>query len=288
LSSLCTLLGYTRQAYYSQQQYLQLHNYKDDLLIQQVHKHRQLQPRLGTRKLLVLLQEFIDRHQFKIGRDALFDLLRDHGLLVRKRKRKARTTFSNHSYRKYPNLIRKHQPVGPNLLWVSDITYIELRVDFAYLSLVTDAYSRKIVGYSLNETLCADGSIRALEMAYSTAKDLTSLIHHSDRGIQYCCYAYVDLLEKNGVKISMTENGDPLENAIAERVNGILKDELLQEQYSDFASAVRSIDSAIQIYNSLRPHSSCQMLTPNQAHQKAERLKRTWKNYYKKKEVDMS
>lgn len=287
MSSLCTLLGYTRQAYYSQQQYHQSHKYQGDLLIQQVYKHRQFQPRLGTRKLVVMLQEFIDCHHFKIGRDALFDLLRDHGLLVRKRKRKAKTTFSNHIYRKYPNLIRGFEPTGPNQLWVSDITYIIVGTDFAYLSLVTDAYSRKIVGYHLNETLGADGSVRALQMAFLTAEDLKNLIHHSDRGIQYCCYEYVGLLEKNGVKISMTENGDPLENAIAERVNGILKDELLQQRYSDFASAQRSIDRAVEIYNTLRPHSSCEMLTPNQAYQKTGRLKRTWKNYYKKKEVTM-
>jgi putative transposase len=282
------LLGYTRQAFYSQQQYQQQQNYEADLIIQQVQKHRFLQPRLGTRKLVVLLQYFVKEHKIKLGRDALFDLLREHQLLVRKRKKTMQTTFSKHRFYKYPNLIRQYEPLAPNLLWVSDITYITLDKSFAYLSLITDAYSRKIIGFYLAETLEAIGCINALKMAVAVCPDYSQLTHHSDRGIQYCSHNYVDLLQANHIKISMTENGDPLENAIAERVNGILKEELLQQQYPDFKTAQLSVAKAITIYNSLRPHSSCEMLTPQKAHLQTGRLKKHWKNYYKKEEVTMT
>jgi transposase InsO family protein len=279
------LLGYTRQAFYGQQQYQQQQIYEADLIIQQVQKHRLLQPRLGTRKLVVLLQHFVKQHNIKLGRDALFDLLREHQLLVRKRKRTVQTTFSKHRFHKYPNLIKQYEPLAPNLLWVSDITYVILNESFAYLSLITDAYSRKITGFFLAETLEAIGCINALQMAIAGCPDCSKLIHHSDRGMQYCSLNYVDLLQANHMKISMTENGDPLENAIAERVNGILKEELLQQQYPDFKTAQLSVAKAITIYNALRPHSSCNMLTPQTAHLQTGVLKKHWKNYYKKKEV---
>ena len=159
---------------------------------------------------------------------------------------------------------------------------------FAYLSLITDAYSRKITGFYLSKTLEAKGTIEALKMAIKNCSDTKNLIHHSDRGVQYCCADYVKLLQNKNIKISMTENGDPLENAIAERVNGILKEELIQAKYNSFEDAQKSVAKAIVIYNSLRPHSSCSMLTPNEAHKKEGELKKHWKNYYKKKEVVMA
>lgn len=252
-----------------------------------MRKHRSFQPRIGTRKLVVLLQGFIKQHGIKLGRDGLFDLLREHQLLIRKRKRTVQTTFSKHWYQKYPNLIRQYEPLAPNLLWVSDITYITLADGFAYLSLITDAYSRKIVGYYLSSTLEAIGCINALQMALGGCHDHSQLIHHSDRGVQYCSSNYVDLLKSKQIKISMTENGDPLENALAERVNGILKEELLDQKYPDYKTAQQSVAKAIIIYNGLRPHSSCNMLTPQIAHLQAGVLKKHWKNYYKKKEVEM-
>ncbi len=282
------MLGYTRQAFYGQQQYHQQQIYEADLVIQQVQKHRLLQMRLGTRRLMVLLQEFVKDHAIKLGRDALFDLLREHKLLIRRRKRTVQTTFSRHWLHKYPNLIKQYEPLAPNLLWVSDITYITLEENFAYLSLITDAYSRKVVGFYLAETLEANGCINALKMAIAGCSDCCQLVHHSDRGIQYCSLNYVDLLQKNQIKISMTENGDPLENAIAERVNGILKEELLQQKYIDFKTAQLSVAKSVIIYNSLRPHSSCNMLTPQMAHLQTGVLKKHWKNYYKKKEVSMA
>jgi putative transposase len=274
LSSLCTLLGYTRQAFYGHQQSHLQQACEAELIIQQVQKHRLLQPRLGTRKLVVLLQNFMKDHNIKSGRDALFDLLRDHHLLIKRRKRKVQTTFSKHWYQKYPNLIKQYEPLSPNLLWVSDITYITLEEDFAYLSLITDAYSRKIVGFYLAETLEAIGCTNALQMAIGGCSDYSRLIHHSDRGVQYCSLNYVDLLKCNHIKISMTENGDPLENAIAERVNGILKEELLEQKFADFKTAQQQVAKAIVIYNALRPHSSCNMLTPQMAHLQTGPLKK--------------
>lgn len=258
-----------------------------ELVVQEVLRHRVLQPKVGTRKLIVMLQDFVGRHGIKMGRDALFSLLGERGLLVRKRKRKAVTTYSKHWLRKYPNLIREFVPPAPNRLWVSDITYIVVAEGFAYLSLVTDAYSHKITGFYLSKTLEAKGTVLALGMAIKSCADTTNLIHHSDRGVQYCCADYVDALQQKSIKISMTENGDPLENAIAERVNGILKEELLQVRYDRFEEAKKSVGKAITVYNTVRLHSSCDMLTPIEAHKKEGELKKHWKNYYKKKEVVM-
>ena len=181
--------------------------------------------------------------------------LSEHNLLVRKKKRrKPITTFSDHWMRKYPNLIEGFYPTAPNQLWVSDITYIIVGNGFAYLSLITDAYSRKIVGFYLSIDLSAEGCICALEMALDNNPVLGRLIHHSDRGSQYCCSDYVKILNDNFIKISMTQNGDPRENAIAERVNGILKDELLDKSYLNYQEALRSVSIAISIYNHQRPH----------------------------------
>jgi len=288
LSSLCTLLGYSRQAFYGNQTHRLQLKCEAELIIQQVLKHRKLQPRLGTRKLIVILQDFIKDHNIKLGRDGLFDLLREHQLLIKRRKRIVQTTFSKHWYKKYPNLIRQYEALAPNCLWVSDITYIILSEGFAYLSLITDAYSRKIIGFYLSKTLEAIGCINALQMAIDDCSDVKQVIHHSDRGVQYCSFNYVEILQSHHIKISMTENGDPLENAIAERVNGILKEELLERKYSDFKTAKKDVAKAIVIYNSLRPHSSCDMLTPQIAHMQKGTLKKHWKNYYKKKEVEMA
>jgi putative transposase len=188
------------------------------------------------------MQGFLSAHHFQIGRDAMFDLLSEHGLLITKRKRRGFiTTLSKHRFKKYPNIIRDFIPVAPNQLWVSDITYIHLANGFAYLSLITDAYSRKIVGFFLSRDLSAQGPLNALKMALAGNPNRNGLIHHSDRGVQYCCDAYVKLLLVRKIKISMTQNGDPLENAIAERVNGILKQELLEEMFTDYQLAQKAV-----------------------------------------------
>ncbi len=238
------------------------------------------------------MNTFLLQHDFQIGRDAMFDLLSERGLLVRKRRRSGCvTTFSRHRFKKYPNIIRDFIPIAPNQLWVSDITYIHLQDGFAYLSLITDTYSRKIVGFYLSKDLSARGPLNALKMAIKTNDINTGLIHHSDRGVQYCCDAYVKLLTDEKIKISMTENGDPLENAIAERVNGILKQELLEEVFSDFSTASKHAAIACSTYNHIRPHGSIDDLKPAEAHQMTGPINKRWKNYYqinkKRKEQEM-
>lgn len=277
------MLGYSRQAYYQQKKQSEKESLQHDLLINEVLKIRKIQKRLGGRKLFHKLERFIQEHHISIGRDAFFDLLSERKLLVRKRKRrKPITTFSDHWMRKYPNLIEGFYPTAPNQLWVSDITYIVLVNCFAYLSLVTDAYSRKIVGFYLSMDLSAEGCVKALNMALNSNPVLGKLIHHSDRGSQYCCSDYVKILNDIYIKISMTQNGDPKENAIAERVNGILKDELLDKVYLDYKQAVKGVAVAISTYNHQRPHGSIDYLTPYEAHFRSGELKRRWKNYYSK------
>lgn len=279
LGRLCGLLGQTRQAYYKRIKVRECMALSGDLIIQEVLGLRKRQKRLGGRKLYHLLKEFFEDHSISIGRDGFFDLLRAHLLLVRRRVRKPRTTHSYWGGRKYPNLAKDMVPWKSNQLWVSDITYIRLREGFCYLSLVTDAYSRKIVGFYLSEDLGAGGCVRALSMALETNPEREGLIHHSDRGAQYYSAAYIRLL--GDTRISMTENSDPLENAIAERVNGILKQELLKRRYSNIFEAEKAVAEAISIYNDERPHSSIDMLTPAEAHDRVGELKRRWKNYFR-------
>ena len=284
---LCALLGYSRQAYYQHLKVQSQEALQEDLLVQEVLRIRKTQKRIGVRKLLVMMNVFMQYHCIGIGRDSFFEMLRDQGLLIRRRRRsKPQTTFSHHWLRKYQNLIIGFVPTAPNQLWVSDITYIHLEEGFAYLSLITDAYSHKIVGFYLCEDLTAKGCLKALGMALENNPSRDKLIHHSDRGLQYCSHDYVKLLQDNGIELSMTQNGDPRENAVAERMNGILKDELLEVCYPTFASAQEAIATAISIYNHQRPHSSVDMLTPIVAHTKTGELKKHWKNYYqKRKEV---
>lgn len=239
---------------------------------------------MGGRKLYDLLEDFMLNHQIKMGRDAFFDLLAANRLLVRRRKRKIHTTNSFHWLRKYPNLIKDFIPIKANQLWVSDITYWKIETGFLYISFITDAFSHKIVGYQVAETLEAVESVKALKEAL---KDLTSpvesLIHHSDRGIQYCSSEYVKLLQDKGIKISMTENGDPLENAIAERVNGIIKGEYLEcYQINNLTEAKTLLDQVIQLYNEERPHMSIGSMKPSHVHLTNQKTEKLWKNYYSK------
>ena len=234
----------------------------------------------------MMLGDFMERQGNVLGRDAFFDLLRDHGLLVRKcRKWKPRTTVSGLWMKRYPNLAKDLVPTAANQLWVSDITYIRVGGGFCYLSLITDAYSRKIVGWNLRRDLSAKGCVAALKMAKRDNPKTRDLIHHSDRGLQYYSREYIQTLGK-GVLISMSEKSDPLENAIAERVNGILKQELLAERFSSFQEASAAVEKAVMVYNFQRPHLSIEMLTPAEAHLQTGRLRRFWKNYYWKRQTD--
>ncbi len=264
LHTICGLFGYTRQAYYKSLRRNNAGVVDDCRILVHVDDIRRSMPRLGTRKLHYLLRE----RGLDVSRDRLFDLLRERRLLIRRRKKPTITTDSKHWMRKYPNLIRGFAFQKPNQLWVSDITYIPIEESYGYLSLVTDAYSRKVVGHCLCRDLTAEGPLAALRMALAGLPDgHRGLIHHSDRGTQYCCKDYVSLLKTNYIRISMTENGDPYENALAERVNGILKDEWLNlERFHSLDQAKDRIDQVIRIYNELRPHLSCGMKTPQQVH----------------------
>jgi transposase InsO family protein len=247
------------------------------VVIELVKKTREDQPRLSVRKLQTVLEHDLNRNGIKMGRDALFNLLREFDMLVKTRRYAHYATDSNHSFRKYPNQIKDIKPTAPNRMWVSDITYIESGKGFNYLNLITDAYSRKIVGHYLSENYSVHGTIEALKKALKQNKVEQGLIHHSDRGVQYCSKQYTSILKKKKAIISMTENGSPYENAMAERVNGILKTELLKKKYADKEQAVKAIDKAISIYNNKRPHLSIGMLTPQQAHKQTGELKMMWK-----------
>jgi len=290
LAKLCGWFGITRQAYYQNNWEGISTTLEEDLIIQRVKQIRETHRRMGTRKLYEMLQPFMLEHQIKIGRDALFNMLSANHLLVRKRKRRIQTTNSYHWLRKHPNLISKFVPTEPNQLWVSDITYWKIKTDeHLYISFITDAYSRKIVGYQVAETMEAIESIQALQMALSAlgAESHLHLIHHSDRGIQYCSHAYVKLLQDYNIKISMTESGDPLENALAERINGIIKEEYLETyDISNLKDAKKLLKSVVELYNTERPHMSLSNLTPNIIHHSKNEIKteRLWKNYYQKKD----
>lgn len=257
---------------------------EDHIVLQLVWSIRKDHPRMGGRKIYYLIKKDLEQLNIKRGRDALFDLLASQQMLVQKRKRKHITTNSNHWYRKYPNLIIGLIPDGPNQIWVSDITYIRTNQEFLYLFLITDVYSKKILGYRLARTLDSIHAVNCLQDAIkNTSQPISGLIHHSDRGIQYCCKEYTGLLKQNTILISMTENSDPRENPIAERVNGILKDEYLYEEINNYNSlTIMQLAKAIEKYNNKRPHLSCDMLTPEIAHMKSGELKRKWKNYNRK------
>lgn len=278
---MCALFGRSRQAYYQKIKYNYKEEAKAEILLQLIAAERKLMPRLGGKKLLYKIKPVLPE-ELSIGRDKFFDFLREHNLLVRHKRYRAHTTMSNHWLRKYPNLIKDFVATAPNQLWVSDITYIKTAEGFVYLFLITDAYSRKIIGWSVSDNLEAVNALRALHMAISQLPaDVKGVIHHSDRGVQYCSGKYVKILNKNGFGISMTEDGNPLDNAIAERINGILKVEWLYEMNFKTKKQVKSqVKKVIEIYNTERPHSSIDMLTPAQAHNQSGELKRLWKNYW--------
>lgn len=258
--------------------------FRDDIILQYVQEQRKQLPRLGTRKLHHTLSPLLAAHGIEVGRDYLFELLARHKLLIRQRKRKVITTDSRHWMHKYENLTGGLDCYRPEQLWVSDITYIRMVNQWAYLSLITDAYSRKIMGYCLRTDISAQGCQEALQMALNNRRYARQpLIHHSDRGAQYCSAEYVGMLKANNIAISMTQNGDPYENALAERINGIIKAEFnLYSTQVGFEQTFLLVKDSIRAYNELRPHSSCDYLTPQQAHQLQGSLKKRWNQYPKK------
>jgi transposase InsO family protein len=246
MRQVCALFDITRQAVYKHRKKAETEQMKEHLILQMVHEIRRKMPMVGGRKLYWMLADDMEKIAGPMGRDRFFDFLRKHGLLVKRRKRYTVTTNSHHRFRVYTNLIKELTVDAPNRVFVSDITYVRLHEGFCYLALVTDMYSRKIVGFDVSESLSLDGSLRALKMALSGVTD------------------YTKLLRADQSQISMGESGNPYDNAIAERVNGILKTEfLLDGTFTDLLSAQRAIREAITTYNDLRPHLSLDYLTPS-------------------------
>ena len=238
-------------------------SFQTEIVLELVAEQRRIMPRLGGKKLYHLLMDDFKKLGYKLGRDGLFRILKEHDLLIKKRKNYTKTTNSFHRFRVYKNLIIGLDIVRSNQVFVSDITYIRVGNSFMYLSLITDLYSRMIVGWDLSETLEATGCLSALKMALETVANPSELIHHSDRGVQYCSTDYTEILISNGISISMAEQGNPYENAHAERVNGILKDEFHLDATFELPTFARKATAqAIGVYNNFRPHWSLKMKTP--------------------------
>lgn len=260
-------MGYTRQAYYKHRTERAQKQPVLQLVRDQVMKVRSIMPRLGTRKLLHLIQPFLLQHSIKLGRDVLFNFLRAEHLLILPRKHYVRTTNSNHWLRKYPNLTKGLIVRKPEQLWVTDITYLKTREGNMYLNMITDAYSRRIVGYSISPGMEASNMASALRMALKGRQYNHALIHHSDRGLQYCSREYTEVALAANLKISMTENGDPYENALAERMNRTIKEEfLLDELRATKEETIKIIQQAVYTYNCKRPHLALNFKTPNKVH----------------------
>jgi Transposase and inactivated derivatives len=248
-------------------------------MVQQVRKRL---PRLGTVKVYEKIKPDLKTQSIKIGREKLNNLLREERMLVKKKKNFTRTTNSYHRFRKWPNLIKDMTINAPEQVWVSDITYISTSKGFMYLFLITDVYSKQIMGYQLSDSMKVENALKALKIAILNRRyPGCQLVHHSDRGLQYCHPRYIDLLEKNGIKPSMTTKYDPYENAVAERVNGILKGEFdVGGTFPSTEMAIREVKAAIQIYNHERPHLSCQMMTPCEAHLRGKYELKKWKKRF--------
>ncbi len=267
------MFGISRQAVYQNKQ-RSLTREKELLKIKiLVQKVRMEMPRLGTRKLYYLLKEGFKNEGIKIGRDTLFAYLKRENMLVRAQKKYVKTTFSKHWLRKHPNLLKELKIGKAEQVFVSDITYIKTRESTCYLSLVTDAYSRKIMGYSLSSNMNTENVAKALKMAVKNRVSNTPLIHHSDRGLQYCSGYYQNMLNKNRIKPSMTDGYDCYQNALAERINGILKQEFLFSKTKNIQELNSLVKESINIYNTKRPHLSLNMQTPDKVHKKSEENK---------------
>jgi putative transposase len=242
----------------------------EGLIVELIMQIRFRHPRMGGKKIYELFKEEIHKIDDEVGRDKFFDILRRHKLLVKRRKKYVSTTDSYHRFRVYKNQLKSKSLTNAHQAWVSDITYVRTNKGFEYLFLITDAYSRKVVGWSLSDSLRLEGAVEALQMAIKQCLDTTGVIHHSDRGIQYCSHDYVKMLRKNRMLISMTEENHCYENAIAERVNGILKNEYgLDDIFKGNKHLLRAVKEAIWLYNMERPHWSLKLCTPDQIHRAA-------------------
>ena len=282
MTAACDLLGHSRQAYYKKKTDEVERLAREIRILDAVREIREIDPGIGGIKLWLMLCMMFNTGWVP-GRDKFMNILRRHGLMQKPRKSRS-TTNSNHRYRKWQNLIKDGiVPTRANQLWVSDITYIDIVGGCCYLHLVTDAYSKKRVGWYLAESLASVFTLKALRMAIEQAGggDLSGLIHHSDRGVQYCCDLYVEELQRHNIQISMTEDYKPTDNGIAERVNGIIKGESLYRQerrFETYENALEQIRRFVDFYNSRRPHYSIGMQTPNVVHEQTGKQRKMWKN----------
>lgn len=264
-------LGYSRQYFYKQKQDLQKQHNKDQQVKALALAERKLLPRVGGKKIYHLIKGELNQCHIKYGRDKLFRLLRENNLLIKPRRRYIQTTNSKHWLKKYPNIARQVELNAAEQVWVSDITYLKTEEGNCYLTMITDAYSRKIMGYSIADNMEAITIAAALKMAVKNRCFTNPLIHHSDRGLQYCSKEYVSIAEKNNIKMSMTEQSDPYENALAERMNRTIKEEFcLDHILTNKTQTFQAVKEAICLYNDYRPHQSLSMKTPNQQHQKTQ------------------
>lgn len=263
LSSACGLFGISRQGFYKRRASALAREEVREKVKRLVVPVRMEMPRLGTRKLYHLLGDSLRSEGLKVGRDRLFTVLRQEHMLVMPRKRYTKTTHSKHWLRKHPNLARDMVPAAPDRLWVSDITYLKTRRGHCYLSLVTDAYSRRIVGHHVSGDMGTASVATALRMAVRGKKYGGGLIHHSDRGLQYCSGPYQKILERHGIRCSMTDGYDCYQNALAERINGILKEEFLFVEAEDLKQLRKMVEQSIRIYNAQRPHLALKMDVPD-------------------------
>ncbi len=270
IATICDCFGLKRDAFYKyHNRYKQRHLFENQI-IEIVKKRRKSLPREGVRKLMKSLHQDFDTVNVKVGRDTLFTVLRKHQMLTLRKKYSARTTNSYHRFYKYSNSIKDLEINRSNQVWASDITYIRTLKGFCYLALITDMHSRKIVGYDLSDSLELKGCVRALNKAVYQAENIKGLIHHSDRGIQYCSNVYTQILKRKKIDISMTEENHCYENAMAERVNGILKDEFyLDQTFMNVKHAKRAAKNAIKLYNQVRLHLSLNFKTPNMVYENA-------------------
>ena len=270
ISSICKRVGMSRQNYYAARRQRQRRQIDEDLIVELVREERRVQPRIGTRKLLFMLQCELAEIGVSIGRDRFFELLKSRDLLVKRKPVWPKTTQSRHSLPVFRNLLKERKPTAPHQVWVSDLTYIRTDEGFMFASLITDMYSRKIIGFHLGDSLESIGCQKALKKALGQLPSNRFPIHHSDRGCQYCCHEYVKQLKGRGLSISMTEENHCYENAMAERVNGILKQEYeMDATFRTKHQAAHAFMQAVELYNNRRPHLSLDYRVPSEVHARA-------------------
>ncbi len=287
LNILCRLVGKSRQAFYNREKQEEQHQFDVSIILELVMRERLIAKRVGSKKLHLILKDELEKHAISLGKDKFHEILKANDLIVKRRKRGPKTTNSRHKLPLYPNIAKNLFIDRSELMWVSDITYIRVGHDFSYLILITDSYSRKVVGYNFNQRMDVKLCMLALKNALAQRSyPERRLMHHSDRGSQYCALDYTRILTDLSIPISMTESGDPLDNPLAERMNRIFKDTFgLDERFCDYDAAKNAVDKAVKYNNHRLPHTSIDLLTPEHAHHRIGKLKKHWKWYWREKQL---